>query len=468
MGAAKDCYIRNTFLRNMVLNFYGRQDELNHLEKRYDSDQFEFVVIYGRRRIGKTTLIKRFLKGKKGLYFLCDKAGTRRNAERFKRTAARFLDEPPIESNDLYDIFENLTNKVKDRAVITLDEFSYLAEKDGAIPSIFQNIVDEILKESRFMLILCGSSMSMMEKGVLSHKSPLYGRKTGHIKLGELNFLEMEKFYPEKSPWENVGFYSVVGGVPHYLEKLSGQKDIRENITEELFSKSGRLYEEIEFLLKEEFREPDIYKAILSAIGSGCTRVVEIANQASIPANDLPKYLKPLLSLGIIRKEYSIMDFKKRKPHYNMMDNLTNFWFTFCEPFKSELELMELDLPLEYLGKRLNSYVGKRFEEIVREQLVQKVIPFKVGRIGKLWYGNIEIDVMATDVTNKRIAFAEIKYQEVVDPLTLRKALDSKIEALPIKTDDISYLFVAKSFKKDIEGCYTLHDLLSMVHSEQM
>ena len=446
----------------MVLNFVGRQNELEYLQNRYDSNHFEFMVIYGRRRIGKTTLIKKFIEDKKSLYFLCDKAGTKRNASRFKRSAARFLDEPPIESNDLYDIFDNLTKKSTERMIVVLDEFSYLTEKDDAIPSIFQNITDENLKESGCMLILCGSSMSMMEKGVLSHNSPLYGRKTGHIKLRELNFNDVRKFYPERSLSENVGFFSVVGGVPHYLEKLSTKLDLRENIIQELFAKTGRLYEEVEFLLREEFREPDIYKAILTAISSGCTRVVEIANQASIPANDLPKYLKPLLSLGIIRKEYSTTDFKKRKPHYNFKDNLANFWFSFCEPFKSELELMELALPIQYLDKNINSFIGKRFEEIVREQLIQKVIPFPVGRIGKLWYGPIEIDVMAADAEGKSVVLAEIKYKENVDPLKLKKALDSKVKTLSLKADHISYLFIAKSFSKKIEGCYTLSDLLSM------
>lgn len=446
----------------MFLNFIGRQVELTELGKRYESGQFEFIVIYGRRRIGKTTLIKKFIEDRTGFYFLCDKAGTGRNASRLKRKIAQFLDEPPIESNDLYDIFGNLVNKFDNRAVIVLDEFSYLVEKDNAIPSIFQHIIDEKLKESKFMLILCGSSMSMMEKGTLSYKSPLYGRKTGHIQLRELNYFNILEFYPQNSPTKNVEFHSVVGGVPHYLEKFSDSRSINENIKEELFSKTGRLYEEVEFLLREEFREPDIYKAILSGIGAGCTRVVEIANQASIPANNLPKYLKPLLSLGIIKKEFSIIDTKKKKPLYYIMDNLVNFWFTFCEPFKSELEVMDLNLPIEYLNKNFNTYVGKRFEEMVREQLLKKVFPFRVNRIGKLWYGGIEIDAVATDRTNKKIAFVEIKFKEKVSPSKLKKLLDSKVAALPIKGQKISYFFVAKSFSRKTEGCYTLMDLLTL------
>ena len=449
----------------MFLNFVGRKAELTELRERYDSDRFEFIVIYGRRRVGKTTLIKKFMENRKGIYFLCDRAGTGRNTSRFKRNVARFLDEPPIESNDLYDIFDNLANKFDGRAVIILDEFSYLAKKDNAVPSIFQHIIDENLGNTRFMLILCGSSMSKMEKGVLSYKSPLYGRKTGHIRLRELDFPDMQEFYPRNSPTKNIEFYSVLGGVPHYLEKFSDSKSTRENIQEELFSKTGRLYEEVEFLLREEFREPDIYKSLISAMGAGCTRVVEIANRVSMPAHNLPGYMRPLLLLGIIKKEYSAIDVKEKKPRYYIKDNLVNFWFTFCEPFKSELEVMETELPMEYLEKNFNTFVGHRFEEIVYEQYLKKIIPFRADRIGRLWYGDIEIDAMATRREDNKIAFIEIKFREGVDPNKLKEALEQKLENLPIRSkgagsQDISFLFIAKSFTKKIEGCYTLEDLM--------
>ena len=444
----------------MFLNFIGRGIEQSDLKKRYDSDEFEFIVIYGRRRIGKTTLIKKFLEGRDGFYFLCDKSGTVRNAARFKQKAARFLDEPPIESNDLYDIFENLTRKYEKRAVIVLDEFSYLVEKDDSIPSIFQNIIDETLVHSKFMLILCGSSLSMMERGVLSYKSPLYGRKTGHIRLGELSFSDMPEFYQGNTLIENVKFHSVVGGVPHYLEKFSDSRDIYENVREEILSKTGRLYEEVEFLLREEFREPDIYKTILSAIANGCTRVVEIANRASIPANNLPKYLRPLLSLGVIKKEYSVLDTRKKKPRYYIADNMINFWFTFSEPFKSELEVMELDPPVEYLMSNFNTYVGKRFEEMVRVQLLRKIIPFSISRMGRLWYGGTEIDAVAMDNNGNRIAFIEIKFRDKVDAVRLKRALETKVEKLPIARKNVVYFFVAKSFSRKIDGCFTLADLM--------
>ena len=450
----------------MFLNFVGRQPELTLLRKSYESDRFEFIVIYGRRRIGKTTLIKEFMGARKGFYFLCDRAGTERNASRFKRRVARFLDEPPIESNDLYDIFDNLASKFDGRAVIVLDEFSYLAEKDDAVPSIFQHIVDENLENSKFMLILCGSSMSMMEEGVLSYKSPLYGRKTGHIKLQQLDFSNMRDFYPGNSSVKNMEFYSVLGGIPHYLKTFSGSKSTHENILEELFSKSGSLYEEVEFLLREEFREPDIYKSILSAMGAGCTRVVNIANRASMPAHNLPRYLNPLLSLGIIKKEFSALDMKK-KPRYYIKDNLVNFWFSFCEPFKSELEIMETELPMEYLEKNFNAFVGHRFEEMVCEQFLRKIIPFRAETIGRLWYGDIEIDAVATSREANRVAFVEIKFKEGVDPAKLKMALEQKLGKLQrggkyIGSLDVSFLFIAKSFSKKIEGCYTLEDLLEL------
>ena len=182
----------------MVLKFKNRKEELGFLEKRYKNRTFEFFVIYGRRRVGKTELIKNFLKNKPHLYLLCNKSGTKRNIERFKRKIAEYLHEPVIATNDMEEIFSYLAGKTKDKKiVIAFDEFSYLVEKDSAIPSIFQVVIDEVLKNTNIFLILCGSSISMMEKGVLSYKSPLYGRKTAHIRVMPLALDYFTDFFPQ-------------------------------------------------------------------------------------------------------------------------------------------------------------------------------------------------------------------------------------------------------------------------------
>ena len=310
------------------------------------------------------------MEKRKHLYFLCDRAGTKRNATRFKRDAARFLAEAPIESNDLFDIFETIVKKSQGPAVVIFDEFSYIVEKDDSIPSVFQRIMDERLGGTKMMLILCGSGLSMMERGVLSYKSPLYGRKTEHLKLLELPFVDIGVFYPGSTLDALFPYYSVAGGIPHYLARFSDSRDFRTNTIEEVFSKTGRLYEEVDFLLRREFREPDVYKNILSAMTADCTRVVEIANSSFIAAHNITKYLKTLSSPGIIKKAYSTLDKRKTKPRYYIKDNMVNFWFTFCEPYKTYLEIMMLELPTDYFDKNFNSYAGQRFEEMVREQLL--------------------------------------------------------------------------------------------------
>lgn len=444
----------------MFLNFVGRDLELRDLEQRRNSNRFEFVVIYGRRRIGKTTLIKKFLDDKDGLYFLCDKGGTERNAKRLKRKIAQYLNEPVMESNDLYDIFEHLALKMKKNDVIVLDEFSYLVEKDDSIPSVFQNLIDETLSKTSLNLIVCGSSMSMMERGVLSSKSPLYGRKTGHMKIEELSFNEICKMFPKNNIEENIKFASVLGGVPYYLEKFTDKRGVNEQIIDEIFARTGGLYEEVEFLLKEEFREPDVYKAILSVISSGGTRLVDIANKSGIRATDLPKYLNSLIALNMVHKEYSILDKRKKKPQYVIKDNFINFWFRFCEPYKSDLEFSDLKTPLCNLDQNFNSYVGERFESLIREQYARKLIPFSPQEIGRLWYGEIEIDIVSVD--KKNAVFIEVKYKKNVSTKKIMTQLDEKIDQIPLKQKNISKKIVALSFSSKLPESILFKDLLKM------
>jgi len=446
----------------MFLNFIDREYELKYLDERFNSNSYELIVIYGRRRIGKTTLLEKFLKNHNGFYFLSDKAGSERNAIRLKKKVATFLDEPAIESNDFFDIIENLCRKNDSRFAVVIDEFSYLVEKDKAIPSIFQRIADRIVKRSNLMLVLCGSSISMMEMGVLSKKSPLYGRKTGHLKIQKMNLVDIHGFYPNSSLLSNVKYYSVAGGIPHYMEKFTEERTVDENIEKEIFSRSGRLYEETDFLLKQEFREPDVYKAILSAIASGCTRVVEIGDKAYIPAHNLSRYLNSLMEIGLITKNYSGLDHRKKKPRYGICDNFFNFWFTFCEPFKSDLEIMELDYVLNYFNKNFNTYLGRSFERIIRDQLLRKIIPFRIKEINQLWYGEIEIDAMVKSDSKERYAFVEIKFKENVNGRRVLEKMKSKVNELPIYNKKCDYFVIAISFSSKADGCISLEEIVDL------
>ena len=237
----------------MFRKFIDRDEESAYLDREYRSDKFSLTVIYGRRRVGKTELIGNFLKDKPNIYFLADKRGTRSNLYRFRKKAAEFLKdyEPTLETFD--EVFEYINTKWSGgkKLVIVIDEFSYLAQMDESISSVFQLIVDEILKNSAFHLILCGSSISMMEKSTLAHSSPLYGRRTGQIEVKPMLFRNVGEFFPGMYRDEIVNIYGATGGVPFYLLFFNPEYSFYENLSNTFFSKEAVLYAEGEFLLRE-------------------------------------------------------------------------------------------------------------------------------------------------------------------------------------------------------------------------
>lgn len=450
--------------------FINRTEELSFLQKRYDGKEFEFIVVYGRRRIGKTELIKEFAKSKPHIYILCNRAGTPANIQRFRKEIAKFLSEPEIATGDIGEIFSYLASKSKDRIILVFDEFPYLVEKDDAVPSMFQEVIDEILKNKNMMLLLCGSSISMMER-LLGYKNPLYGRKTGHMKIDFVNFRHFREFFPGNSIEENIRIYAILGGVPFYLEKFDKRKSALDNAKGEILSKQGRLYEEADFLLKEEFREPDVYKSILSAIASGSTRVAEIADKAGIKASNMDRYLKALMSLGIIKREIPATEKKSKKTLYSIDDNFFNFYSLFFEPFRSDIEIGETRNLEESLAKNFNTYVGKKFEKLIRTEVIRKVLPFTVSKAGR-WWGfyrdaegrkELEIDIVALNDATKDILFAECKWKDNADAKKVLDGLKTKAEYVEWNKGKRKehYAIFARSFSQRAKSamCFDLKDI---------
>jgi len=405
----------------MFLNFVNRDAELDHLNKAHAENGFHFIVIYGRRRVGKTELIKHFIEGKNAIYFLCDKSGTANNIARFKKKMSEYLDEPIIETNDPEEIFSYFARKAGPKTILVFDEFTYLIEKDDSIPSVFQVVVDEVLKDTDTTLVLCGSSISMMIEGVLAHKSPLYGRKTGHIYLLPMQFTHVKKFFPSNPIEENVRVYSVLGGIPFYLAKFSDGLSALENVKAQILDKNGALYEETDFLLREELREPDVYKTMIHAVASGATRVTDIAGKCRMDPHDLDRYLKVLIRLGIVKKECPVTEKKSKKTIYVIDDNFFAFWFRFCEPRKADLEIGDTTAIENALQKDFNAFVGKAFEKIVREEMLRKLCPGMFAETGRWWGHNreggqrkeMEIDIVGLNKEKSEAAFFECKWKEL-------------------------------------------------------
>ncbi len=412
----------------MFRNFINRVHELEFLNREYSSKDLSFTVIYGRRRVGKTELIQQFVKDKPHIFFLADMRGTRSNTLRFRKKASGLFDdiEPAAEAFD--DVFEYISKKWKSskKLVIVIDEFSYLAQTDRSIPSVFQLIVDEILKGGHFHLILCGSSISMMEKTTLSHSSPLYGRRTGQIKVMPLSLRHMTGFSPESTPEELLKIYGATGGIPFYLRFFDPGNDLYENIGQHIFSKDAVLYAEGEFLLREELREPATYMNILYSISKGSTKAGEIAAGAFIETKDLSYYTDTLMRLGFIRKEHPVAEkTSTRKTIYVIDDPFLRFWFRYVLIHRDSIEAGDNSHAIQDLDKSYDRYLGETFEQVSKEILtylnLQDKLPFRFRSIGRQWgkipnipkgKNDYEIDLVALDQDSKNILFCECKWQK--------------------------------------------------------
>jgi hypothetical protein len=287
-------------------------------------------------------------------------------------------------------------------------------------------------------------------------------------------------FFPSNKIERNIEFYAILGGIPFYLEKFSDGKSALENVKEQILDKKGKLYEEIDFLLREELREPDAYKAIISAIADGNTKVVEIANRARINVQDMDKYLKVLIRLGIVKKEIPVTEEKSRKSIYSIDDNFYSFSFLFSEPFKSDLEIGETKNADERLKRDFTSFVGKRFEKLIREEILRKTGITKAEKIGR-WWGHyrqegerkaIEIDAVALNEKTKELLACECKWKSGVDANKIAKELSEKTKHIDWhdKSRKESYAIFAKSFSskiKEFDGkevhCFDLQDIEKII-----
>jgi AAA+ ATPase superfamily predicted ATPase len=453
-----------------VIRFIDREVELEFLEKKFNSSNAQFVVIYGRRRVGKTELIKQFCKEKNSLYFLADKRGTLLNVERFAQKAADQLNDVVPKAENFYDFFRYLIQRIaSERAVIVIDEFSYLMERDNTISSVFQVIWDEYLKDENVMLILCGSSVSMMVEGVLSQKAPLYGRRTGQWKLDPLKIHNAWEFHREIGVKRAVEFYSVTGGVPLYILEFDAEKDVFENIMEHILTKGEFLYDEAETLLKEELRTYYLYLSIFEAIAMGKTRIVEIADYSKIAQKDLPKYLTTLMKLELVGKEHPVTEKEQsKKTRYFVKDNFFRFYFKYIHPNKTEIESGNPDKVISVIKKDFDSYVGKSFENVVYESLVKLNsvgrLPFSFTRIGRMW-GKIpgkpkgentyEIDIVALNDRTKEILFTECKWKNRTTDADVLKTLAEKSRFVKWNNSERKEYFAVFSKSGFTENAYT-------------
>jgi AAA+ ATPase superfamily predicted ATPase len=422
----------------------------------------QLLVLYGRRRVGKTTLVGHVLDDLSvpTVYYLCDQRGERQNARAFAARCAEVFDDVTPAVDGFREAFQYLIQRVEGPAVVALDEFSYLVAEDETIPSVFQGIVDELLSGTQLSLVLLGSSISMMEEGVLSYESPLYGRRTGQWRLEPMVLGEAAGFFPDATPTEVIQLYSVVGGIPAYLEQFERGVELATNIERHVLSKGAFLYEEPEFLLRQELREPATYMAILQAIASGATRVSEIAGEVDRPASSLSRYLQNLTRLALVERETPATDPDGRGV-YRLTDHFLRFWFRFLMPNRSSLEQGDTESVRDAIVESLPTHVSWAFEDVCRQAVRTPAFPVACSRIGRWWYGEDEVDVVGLDEGTETLLLGECKWTATPvssEVLSSLEALEPGVRWRGENRSVVYALFAKHGFDPDVEEAAAARD----------
>ena len=481
--------------------FIGREKELKFLQDKYEEKKGQMIVLYGRRRVGKTETLREFCKNKPHIFYSCTQSTDRVQLSKFSKHIFR-EDIPAKQYISEFADWESAFRAILDlpygeeKKLIVIDEFPYMCKGNSSIPSILQNLWDAELKDANVMIILCGSAMSFIEKELLAEKNPLYGRATGIYKMNEMGFYDAARFFPNYSEKDKVLTYAVLGGIPHYLNQFNKEIDLAENIKRNILTKGSVLYSEVDFLLHQELRETPIYNSIIEAVALGSTKLNDISQKSLVESTSKTSvYLKNLIELGIVEREFSVDTGTKEKANtkrgtYRLTDNFFRFWYAFGFANLSQLEDGDVDGVYEYIVKpALHEFAAFTFEDIckefVRELQKKNALPFRYTKMGR-WTGKTtirdknaengtriaetEIDLMGIGKDAKEYLVGECKFKN--SPFAYSEYLNTMAKLTPLKSKAKFYyaLFAESGFDEKIEeeaeGSDTLYlyDLKTIVN----
>ena len=458
--------------------FIGRKQELQFLEDKYNSKGGQLIVLYGRRRVGKTETLREFCKGKKHIFYSCREVSDRLQLRSFSE---KLLKEniPAASYIKEFADWETALKSVLDlpygdeKKLLIIDEFPYMCRGNESIPSVLQNLWDELFKDENVMIVLCGSAMSFIEKELLAEKNPLYGRATGIYKMEAMSFYDAVQFFPNYSDRDKIIAYSILGGIPHYLRQFDADLPLEENIKRNILTKGCVLYSEVEFLLRQELRETPLYNSIIEAVALGNTKLNDISVKSLV--DDTSKtsvYLKNLIELEIVKREFSVDDGTKERANtnrglYRLTDNFFRFWYAFVFTNYSELESGDADGVFEYAIKpNLHEFASFAFEDVCREYVrkMQRTgkLPFRYQRMGR-WWGRTtvrrkdktevqetEIDLLAVSQKVDHYLVGECKFKG--RPFSFAEYLDTsaKLSQQKEKAEFFYYLFSESGFDDNL------------------
>ncbi len=407
------------------MKFVDREIELGWLEQRWSARDPQLLIVYGKRRVGKTELLKQFIRDKPAVYVLADR---RPEPDQLKEVATRLgthFDDPFIGRKGFdgwLEAFEYLKAKLPGRKTrrphalaLVIDEYPYLVDNNPATSSLFQKGWDETLSRLPLYLILCGSSMAMMESETLVQRAPLYGRRSGDLLVLPLDFPGVRQFLPKRWAFEKcVQVYALLGGMPGYLRQFDPGADLEKNVQQQILTPGAFLFREVDFLLKEELREPRNYLAILRALSQGKRKFGEIINDTGLAKNVLHKYLHVLENLQLIVREVPVTEKapqRSKRSLYSIQDPFIAFWFECVYPFVSDLALGETGPALQRFRQILPHLLGRAYERIAREMIRRSdAVAFPLQRVGRWWDDQGEIDIVGLNEAENAILFGEVKW----------------------------------------------------------
>jgi len=447
--------------------FIGRKEELKKLNSLYNAKGFNMAIIYGRRRIGKSTLISEFIKDKKAIYYVATKVGVDRNVELFKTEVLKVL-APELENvmfKSIEDLLEFIGKNVSDeKVVLVIDELPYWAEKDEGVLSVFQKFVDTEWADKNILFILCGSALSFMEDKVLSEKSPLFGRRTTQMKIESFNYLEAAEFVPNYTNEDKAICYGVTGGVAKYLSMIDVDKNIHENIIEQFFEKTGYLYDETKNLLIQEFNDISLVNNIIEQIANGETSLNIIASKVHEKDSTVLYSLNKLISVGLVEKRNCITEEKnKKKVQYILKDHMFRFWYAYIPAASSSIELGKGKIYYDKVVRpNIHMFMGKVFEEMCLYYTLNAGLDGKlncfVSETGT-WWGteslqdkeskwytqSADVDVVGISTSDKGMVVGECKFKNEKMDKNVYETLVRRGKVIPCKYPVVQYLLFSLS-----------------------
>jgi len=465
----------------VILLFIGRERELGRLNEMYAGGDFECVIIYGRRRVGKTALIQEFIKDKRAIYFLSLETGADVNLVNFSKciwSLSGSVIKAPSRFSNFMDALEAVNDLAADeRLVLVIDEYPYLANSVRGMSSMLQAQVDTLFKSSKLFLILCGSSMSFMENQVLGYQSPLYGRRTAQFKIQPFSFFESMRFHEEYSALDKAVVYGITGGIPQYLIKINSNKSLNENIINGFFDPSSYFFEEPANLLKQELREPQMYNDVITAIATGSSRLNEISTKIGIETAVCSKYLTSLISLGIVKKESPVIGKKTKKTIYRLDDSMFRFWYRFVPQNASQIQSGAGERVYQNVEPHIPAFMGEVFEEICKQYLwrenLEERLPFYFRETGRWWGANPltkaeqEIDIIAVCAQSSKAVFCECKWTNEKANSRILAELIEKSKIFDFK-EKYYFIFSKSGFVGSLVAEAKEHDNIRLVSFDNM